>query len=198
LGRRSGDRRLRDAARRAGGAAVHWWHAENRLRSAALSGVPAHPAAGGTAAPIRRQQSGMICGEGAIMLRRLFAVVVGLLAIVGIGAIATGGWLLAGGIGTRKPPGALETIVARRARAMAIPSSAREMRAPAAATRERVKAGMEHFADHCAVCHANDGSGDVEMGRGLYPRPPDMRKADTQSLSDGELFYVIENGVKLT
>jgi hypothetical protein len=36
------------------------------------------------------------------------------------------------------------------------------------------------------------------MGRGLYPRVPDMRGARTQSLSDGELFYVIENGVKLT
>ena len=36
------------------------------------------------------------------------------------------------------------------------------------------------------------------MGRGLYPRAPDMRLPATQSLSDGELFYIIENGVRLT
>jgi mono/diheme cytochrome c family protein len=57
---------------------------------------------------------------------------------------------------------------------------------------------MEHFADHCAVCHGNDGSGDTVFGRGLYPRPPNMRLEPTQKLTDGELFYIIENGVKLT
>ena len=57
---------------------------------------------------------------------------------------------------------------------------------------------MAHFADHCAFCHANDGSGSSEIGRGLYPKPPDMRAAATQGLTDGELFYIIENGVRFT
>jgi mono/diheme cytochrome c family protein len=35
---------------------------------------------------------------------------------------------------------------------------------------------MEHFADHCATCHANDGGGDTSFGKGLYPKPPDMRQ----------------------
>ena len=58
--------------------------------------------------------------------------------------------------------------------------------------------GLEHFADHCAVCHGNNGSGDTEIGRGLYPRAPDMRVAPTQELTDGELFSIIENGIRLT
>ena len=57
---------------------------------------------------------------------------------------------------------------------------------------------LEHYADHCAVCHANNGSGDTPIGRGLYPRAPDMRTAPTQELSDGELFSIIENGIRLT
>jgi len=57
---------------------------------------------------------------------------------------------------------------------------------------------MEHFADHCATCHANDGSGNVETGRGLFPPAPDMRQSATQNLSDGELFYIIEHGVRFT
>ncbi len=69
---------------------------------------------------------------------------------------------------------------------------------PVPATPDVVKEGMEHFADHCSVCHGNDGSGNTEMGRGLYPRAPDMRLPATQNLSDAELFYIIESGVRLT
>jgi hypothetical protein len=36
------------------------------------------------------------------------------------------------------------------------------------------------------------------MGKHLYPPAPDMRQAETQSLSDGELFYIIQNGVRMT
>jgi mono/diheme cytochrome c family protein len=55
-----------------------------------------------------------------------------------------------------------------------------------------------HFADHCASCHANDGSGATPMGQRLYPRAPDMRASTTQQLSDGELFAIIEHGIRLT
>jgi mono/diheme cytochrome c family protein len=57
---------------------------------------------------------------------------------------------------------------------------------------------LAHFADHCAACHANDGSGTTEMGRSFYPPAPDMRGARTQTLSDGELFSIIEHGIRLT
>jgi hypothetical protein len=36
------------------------------------------------------------------------------------------------------------------------------------------------------------------MGQKLYPRVPDMRLAHTQNLSDGEIYYIIENGVRFT
>ena len=36
------------------------------------------------------------------------------------------------------------------------------------------------------------------MGKHMYPPAPDMRQADTQSLTDGELFYIIQNGVRLS
>jgi hypothetical protein len=36
------------------------------------------------------------------------------------------------------------------------------------------------------------------MGRSFYPKVPDMRLARTQELSDGEIFYFIENGIRLT
>lgn len=36
------------------------------------------------------------------------------------------------------------------------------------------------------------------FGAGLYPKPPDLRAAHLQSISDGEIFYVIENGIRLS
>jgi mono/diheme cytochrome c family protein len=132
------------------------------------------------------------------MVRTIAKAVWHLLALTGLLAMAVAVWLWMSGIGTETPPGALETAVSRTARSTMIPSAARQRPNPEPASAETIRSGLEHFADHCATCHANDGGGDTEMGQGLYPRVPDMRLAATQNLSDGELFYIIENGVKLT
>jgi mono/diheme cytochrome c family protein len=131
-------------------------------------------------------------------MRALFRLLVVLLVISGLAALAAGLTFLARGISAQQEPGRVESALAPRLRSMAIPSSAKHTPNPVPASPEAVKAGMAHFADHCAICHGNDGSGDTEMGRHLYPRVPDMRKPETQNLTDGELFYIIENGVKLT
>jgi mono/diheme cytochrome c family protein len=132
------------------------------------------------------------------MMRILLKGIWHLLAVVGILAVAIGAWLWSSGVGTRRPPGSAETAVARSVRSAMIPAGARSLPNPEPATTENVRAGLEHWADHCASCHANDGSGETELGRSLYPRAPDMRLPATQNLTDGELFYIIENGVKLT
>jgi len=120
------------------------------------------------------------------------------LTLVGAGAVLVGTWLMAGGISARPEPGRMEALLARRVRSLAIPRSARERENPVELTAQSLRSGMAHFADHCASCHGNEGSGGTEMGRGLYPRSPDLRKDATQALSEGELFYIIENGVRLT
>jgi mono/diheme cytochrome c family protein len=89
-------------------------------------------------------------------------------------------------------------MIARNARYMAIPSGARKLKNAVSASLENLHDAQLHFADHCALCHANDGSGTTMTGQGLYPKPPDLRLADTQQLADGELFWVIENGVRFT
>jgi mono/diheme cytochrome c family protein len=107
-------------------------------------------------------------------------------------------WIGSRGISAKAQPGLVETAIARTMRRLAIPRSAREVTNPIATSRDIIAEGMALYADHCAACHANDGSGETEIGLGLYPKPPDMRKEATQSLTDGELFYIIENGVRLT
>lgn len=102
------------------------------------------------------------------------------------------------GFDARAEPSQLETSVARRLRSFAIPREMRDARNPVAATELAIAEARDHFADHCAVCHANDGSGRTQIGENLYPPTPDMGASATQELSDGELFYMIHSGVPLT
>lgn len=120
-----------------------------------------------------------------------------MLTIAGL-ALLAGFLLLRGGISARAKPSALEARVARVLRGWAIPRDARAAVNPTPATPAVLAQGLAHFADHCASCHANDGSGQTQLGRSLYPRVPDLRRPTTQRLTDGELFYIIENGVRLT
>lgn len=102
------------------------------------------------------------------------------------------------GFSARAQPTAVERWMARRARGAALPKDAKGRQNPVQNGAEVIAEARTHWADHCAACHANDGSGNTEIGRGLYPPAPDMRRAETQQLTDGELFYIIENGIRLT
>lgn len=127
-------------------------------------------------------------------IRALAALIV-LMAVVG-GVMAY--TVARRGLSTRSEPSGIEELLARTMRRLATPTDVRTMSNPVEPTRDVLDEGLEHFADHCASCHANEGSGDTAMGRSLYPRAPDMRAAPTQALSDGELFSIIENGIRLT
>jgi mono/diheme cytochrome c family protein len=102
------------------------------------------------------------------------------------------------GFSARDEPSLAEKFIARRVRSLAVPSRAKRLPNPVALTPEVLAEGRAHFADHCALCHANDGSGNTEIGQNLYPKAPDMRLPATQSLTDGELYYIIQNGIRLT
>jgi mono/diheme cytochrome c family protein len=108
------------------------------------------------------------------------------------------GWLTFSGMSARSAPGAIENYLGRTVQRLAIPMSVRAMANPMPSTADLLVEGRRHFADHCTSCHANDGSGKTETGQNLYPRVPDMRLAQTQNLTDGELYYIIENGVRFT
>lgn len=131
---------------------------------------------------------------------RTYKIVVSILIVVVVAGVAYGIRLERRGFSARQQPSAIEALVARTVRNMAIPRGAREEENPwkGLDTPDNLKEAREHFADHCALCHANDGSGKTEMGQNMYPKPPDMRQAQTQNLTDGELYYTIENGVRLT
>lgn len=134
----------------------------------------------------------------ATLMTRAAKIAGGIALLAGGGAAVGLTMLIQHGFSARDQPTALEAFLARRVRRLAIPLVASEAKNPIASTPEILVEARAHFADHCANCHANDGSGKTGIGRNLYPKAPDMRAADTQSLTDGEIFYIIHNGIRLT
>ena len=127
-------------------------------------------------------------------IKKFFVIV----TVIVIGVFGAVWYWTARGFSAKSPPGSIETLAARQLRRLAIPKHAATLKNSVPAGPEVLTEAMEHFADHCAICHGNDGRGRSHIGSGLYPPAPDMTQASTQQLSDGELYYIIENGVRFT
>ena len=128
------------------------------------------------------------------MRLRRWWVAIGVAAGLMVLVVATRGM----GLSARRAAWSGEAALARAVRAWTLPARYRSVTNPLAPSPEAIRAGMEHWADHCATCHGNDGRGQVAVGRNLYPPAPDMQAPATQELSDGALFYAIEEGVPFT
>lgn len=97
-----------------------------------------------------------------------------------------------------QPPSVFETAAARSVRNLAIPWSERRAKDPLANDSAALQQGHELFLANCAICHGVDGSGATRIGANLYPRVPDLRAVPTQSLSDGQIHFIVSNGVSFT
>jgi predicted CXXCH cytochrome family protein len=123
-------------------------------------------------------------------------LLLGGLALIALGVYFVG--LIRHGFSTADEPSFVEKAVARAARNLAIPRNARLEANPLKAAPELLKESRESFLDRCASCHGPDGAGQTRVGRNLYPKVPDLRLPVTQNLTDGELRYIIRNGVRMT
>ena len=132
------------------------------------------------------------------MKAKLLGAVV-IVIVVGLGLFGWLGYqLFTTGFSAKTEPHVLEVMMARQIRHLAIPLEKRNTANPLPLNAELLKDARAHFADHCAICHSNDGSGQTPIGKNVYPKAPDLRLADSQSMSDGELFWVIHNGIRFT
>jgi mono/diheme cytochrome c family protein len=121
-----------------------------------------------------------------------------LIIVVVLAAALCCAMMMHSGFSARAEPTRMEAMIARSARHFATPAAERDARNPVPLTPAVLAEARAHWADHCAGCHGNDGKGTGGLGARMYPRTPDMTLASTQSLSDGEIFSIIENGVRLT
>jgi mono/diheme cytochrome c family protein len=122
--------------------------------------------------------------------------------IMSCGIVGALGWigyqLFITGFSAKTEPHDLEVLLVRKIRRLAIPIETRNAQNPIPLSPDVIKESLAHFADHCALCHANDGSGQTSIGKNVNPRAPDLRLPNIQSMSDGEIFWVIHNGIRFT
>ena len=107
-------------------------------------------------------------------------------------------YVVGGGMGARQEPSAIEVFIAGKLVTLGIPTSDHVRTNPIAnaATSDDVAAGRDLYQAHCEVCHAPDGSGKTAAGGGMYPRPPRLQRDALSKRADGDLFYLIRNGVR--
>jgi mono/diheme cytochrome c family protein len=115
------------------------------------------------------------------------------LGVIGamLGALLTG-------CTANKPPSDGETSLANAAKDVTIPLEAGKMKNPLPETHEVVSQGQEVFLGSCAQCHGANARGDADLGRSMNPPAMDLSSTHVQHWSDAELFWIIQNGVRLT
>jgi mono/diheme cytochrome c family protein len=118
--------------------------------------------------------------------------------LVVIGCIVVYAMMANGGLSAVDQPGRFERAVAGRLVTLAIPSDAKTAKNPFAGNADAWRDAEDHYGDHCATCHGKDGRGQTDLGKYMYPKAPDLASASVQHLSDGALFYIIQNGVRWT
>jgi hypothetical protein len=89
------------------------------------------------------------------------AVAIAVLLVFAITVIST----LRYGFSAHDEPTLVEARIARTIRHWAVPSDLRERTNPIPVTPEVLTEARAHFADHCAVCHGNDGRGQGGWGK---------------------------------
>ena len=70
---------------------------------------------------------------------------------------------------------------------------------PSPDTPETVQTGKEHFQHHCQICHGLDGHNTgVPFAAKMSPPVLDLGDKDVQDYSDGQLKWIIENGIRFS
>lgn len=100
-----------------------------------------------------------------------------------------------GGLVARQAPNEWEAAAAGWVLDLSIPLEAKNRKNPLEATDAVLSAGSQSYQQKCEVCHGYDGAGKTAVGGGTYPPPRDLRNVNR---TDGELFYLIENGIRNT
>ena len=121
------------------------------------------------------------------------------IAILVVVVIVIGVLLMRFNLTALEEPGRLETLVADRGRHFLIHrASRRGIPPPPADIKASIASGSVLYGLECGMCHGPDGHAQTAMGKWMYPRAADLTSADVQRYSDDELFWIIQNGIRLS
>ena len=96
-------------------------------------------------------------------------------------------------------PGHLETFLATEVKHLLVHRSSREGIPPAPTNlQQSIDEGDKLYATDCSMCHGPDGHTPTDSGRWMYPRASDLTSPAVQHYSNGELFWIVKNGIRLS
>jgi mono/diheme cytochrome c family protein len=123
-----------------------------------------------------------------------------LLLIPATGVLVAGIGLAAGLIdfSAARPPSKLEERLATFALDRSIARRASRGNNPLGSSPEAASKGLALFKIHCVECHGAPGVDPTEAGASLNPPAPGLTLKRVQARSDGELKWIVSNGIRMT
>ena len=131
-------------------------------------------------------------------MKRVLCDALDLLSCIALGVLVVTLTGVISGCTAHRQPSKVETTLANMAKDVVIPIEAEGNQNPLPDTDEVMKQGQQMFLQSCALCHGTDGHGRTDLGRNMYPPAMDMTSPHVQHWSDAQLFWIIQNGVRLT
>lgn len=129
-------------------------------------------------------------------MRLLSGIILGVLIILlGLAVVVATGSVNFAAVAS---PTKFETQVATFALGRSIAKHAAATKNPVAGSPDALRVGLAHYKENCVLCHGAPGVEETEAGMGLNPPAPDLTLPAIQKMSDGELYWVIANGVRWT
>jgi mono/diheme cytochrome c family protein len=117
------------------------------------------------------------------------------LALIGAGIVVGAGLV---DFSATAPPSRLEERAAQFALNRSIARHAPSRKNPLGDSPEAVTAGLVLFRAHCVSCHGAPGVDPSEEGASLNPPAPGLTLARVQARPDGQLFWVVSHGIRMT
>lgn len=123
----------------------------------------------------------------------LIGVVVGVIAVIGVGLVIGGPLLVA-----HRNDLPLERLYGSYAVSMVARLGAGNEQNPVAGNRRALITGREAYTGSCAQCHGAKGDGRGVFGQATYPQATDLTSHDAKEKTDAELFWITKNGLSFT
>ncbi len=99
-------------------------------------------------------------------------------------------------MGADVKPGLIERTLAPWALDRSVEKHAPSEKDPYAGNAAAIATGLDHYRENCVMCHGAPGVSAGELSKGLNPQAPSLAKEG--EMSDGELFWIVKHGVRMT
>jgi len=128
---------------------------------------------------------------------KLFIIIAAIFCFL-VGLIAFFVWSGVYNVSARVPHRDITLWLLEEVREQSISTHSKQIPILSSKNPERINIGFRNYHAMCRICHGAPGYPESEIASGLYPKPPELTSKDVQGESDAELYWIIENGIKMT